>query len=186
MNINYTIIKKNSIIPNIWDGGETFEYLIYPENSLYAKRDFLIRISVATITKVPSVFTKFKGYARFLVMLDNDLNININGKEESYTPNNVFKFDSNSDITSFTKGNDFNLMVQNNVDANVCLVNDAIDVSVSMTFVFAKTQTKLFVNATDFILEPFDLLIIENTNSHKLTITTDKNIIIAYISKKIM
>lgn len=66
-----TKISKDTLIPTIWDGGETFEYYIYPENALYANRDFLFRISAATITKVPSTFTKFKNYQRFLVMLDN-------------------------------------------------------------------------------------------------------------------
>lgn len=178
MNINYTIIKKNNILPNIWDGGETFEYLIYPENSLYDKRDFLFRISVATITKVPSVFTKFKGYARFLVMLDNDLNININGKEESYTPNNVFKFDSNSDITSFTKGNDFNLMVQNNVDANVCLINDAIQLNQSYIFLFALNDTSIEVNNKKINLKKADLLLIENRDRSDVLLKTEYSVLV--------
>lgn len=180
-----TKISKDTLFPTIWDGGKTFEYYIYPENTLYANRDFLFRISVATISKVPSTFTKFNNYQRFLVMLDNDLNININGKELSSTPNDVFKFDSSRDIISYTKGNDFNLMVQNNVDANVCLINDTIDITEFMVFVFAKTKTEVFVNTTKYILEPLDLLMIKNANFQKLTIKSNENIILASIPKKI-
>jgi len=37
-----TKISKDMLIPTIWDGGETFEYYIYPENALYANRDFFV------------------------------------------------------------------------------------------------------------------------------------------------
>ena len=151
-----TKISKDMLIPTIWDGGETFEYYIYPENALYANRDFLFRISVATITKVPSAFTKFNNYQRFLVMLDNDLNIHINGKEESYTPNDVFKFDSHSDITSYTKGNDFNLMVSKNVEiADVFFLNDTVQLNQSFIFLFALKDTLIEVNNEKINLENF-------------------------------
>lgn len=49
--INYQIIQKRNLKSSLWEGGETFEYYIYPKNSNYAARDFLFRISSATIQK---------------------------------------------------------------------------------------------------------------------------------------
>lgn len=174
-----TKISKDTLIPTIWDGGETFEYYIYPENALYTNRDFLFRISAATINKVPSTFTKFNNYQRFLVMLDNDLNININGKEESYTPNDVFKFDSDSDIKSYTKGNDFNLMVSKNVEiADVFFLNDTVQLNQSFIFLYALNNTFVEVNNEIINLKKTDLLLIENNNQSDILLKTENTVLV--------
>jgi len=174
-----TKISKNTLIPTIWDGGETFEYYIYPENALYANRDFLFRISAATINKVPSTFTKFKNYQRFLVMLDNNLSININGKEESYTPNDVFKFDSDSYITSYTKGSDFNLMVNKNVEtANVFFLNDTVQLNQSFIFLYALNDTSIEVNNEKINLKKSDLLLIENKDRSDIALKSESSVLV--------
>lgn len=174
-----TKISKDTLIPTIWNGGETFEYYIYPENALYANRDFLFRISAATITKVPSTFTKFNDYKRFLVMLDNDLNINNNGKEEHYTPNDIFKFDSNSDIMSYTKGNDFNLMVSKNVQASdLFFLNEAVQLNQPFIFFFAINDTSVEVNNETINLKKKDLLLIENKNQSDILLKTENSILV--------
>ncbi|SFN80651.1 HutD protein [Paenimyroides ummariense] len=174
-----TKISKDTLIPTIWDGGETFEYYIYPEKTLYANRDFLFRISVATIKKVPSTFTKFNNYQRFLVMLDNDLNINNNGKKESYTPNDVFKFDSNSDIISYTKGNDFNLMVSKNLEeADVFFLKDTVQLNESFIFLFALNDTSIEVNNEKIDLKKTDLLLIENKDKADVLIKTEHSVLV--------
>lgn len=174
-----TKISKDTLIPTIWDGGETFEYYIYPENSLYANRDFLFRISTATITKVPSVFTKFNNYQRFLVMLDNDLSININGKEANYTPNDVFKFDSNNDIISHTKGNDFNLMVHKNVEiADVFFLKDHIQLNHTCIFLFALNDVSIEVNNEKINLKKNDLVFIENKDQSHITLKSKLSVLV--------
>ena len=174
-----TKISKDTLIPTVWDGGETFEYYIYPENTLYANRDFLFRISAATITKVPSTFTKFKNYQRFLVMLDNDLNINNNGKEESYTPNDVFKFDSNSDITSYTKGKDFNLMASKNAQTtDLFFLNDAVQLKQSFIFLFALNDTLVEVNNEMINLKKTDLLLIENSDQSDVLLKSEFSVLV--------
>lgn len=174
-----TKISKDTLISTVWDGGETFEYYIYPEKTLYANRNFLFRISAATISKVPSTFTKFNNYQRFLVMLDNDLNINNNGKEESYTPNDVFKFDSDTDIISYTKGNDFNLMVSKNLEeADIFFLNDTVQLNQSFIFLFAINNTSVHLNNEKFNLKTSDLLLIENTNRIDVWLKPEHTILI--------
>lgn len=174
-----TKISNDTLIPTVWNGGETFEYYIYPENALYGNRDFLFRISKATINKVPSIFTKFSGYQRFLVMLDSNLNIKNNGKEEHYTPNDVFKFDSDSDITSYTKGNDFNFMVSKSVNkANVFFLEEALQLNQSFIFTFALKDTSVQLNNEKFNLNTSDLLLIENTNRMDVLLKPEHTILI--------
>lgn len=178
-----TKISKDTLIPSIWDGGETFEYYIYPENALYANLDFLFRISAATITKVPSAFTKFKEYQRFLVMLHNDLYIDNNGKEEHYTPNDVFKFDSESDITSYTKGNDFNLMVSKNVKkADVFFLKDEIRLNKTFIFLFALSDTSIEVDKEKIDLKKTDLFLIENNDQSGILLKSEHSILIGSLT----
>ena len=174
-----TKISKDVLIPTIWDGGETFEYYIHPENSLYANRDFLFRISAATISKVPCTFTKFEDYQRFLVMLDNNLHIEHNDKEEHYTPNDIFKFDSNSDIVSYTKGNDFNLIVSKKVEtADFFFLHDVVRLKQSFIFLFALNDTSIEVNNEKINLKMNDLLLIENSDRFDVTLKKEDSILV--------
>src|SRR5690554_5712482 len=111
------IISKDTLTPSIWDGGKTYEYVIYPNEAIYSKRNFNLRISSASIEKTPSTFTQFKGYKRYLVMLDNDLILHRNGIIETYVKHEIFEFDSSDTIQLYTLGNDVNVMVKSGSDS---------------------------------------------------------------------
>lgn len=178
-----TIIRKNSIKPNKWDGGETFEYFIYPPTSSYANRDFLFRISSASITKIPSNFTKFNDYQRFLVMLDNDLEINRNGQNEVYTQEEIFRFASHNEIISYSLGNDFNLMVHDDVAfSSVEILNQFKVNTASFIFLLAKVKTELQVDNQTLKLEKDDLLCIENIFNKEITLKSNQKIICVSIT----
>ena len=180
-----THLSKNKLVPAIWDGGETFEYFIYPAKSSYAKRDFLFRISSANIAKVPSDFTRFEKYQRFLVMLDNDLELVRNGKNEHYKENEVFTFCSNDEIVSQSLGNDFNLMVRNeNVSANVFFTKDSQNLNNDFLFVFAKNETEIILNEQRFSINPFDLLLIENNENKSVQFGANQNVILGCLNLK--
>lgn len=142
----------------------------------------MFRISAATISKVPSTFTRFEDYQRFLVMLDNNLNIQNCGKEEHYTPNDVFKFDSNSDIVSYTKGNDFNLMVSKKVKtADVFFLNDVVQLNQPFIFLFALNDTSIEVNNEKFDLKRYDLLLIENKDQFDILLKTNHLVLVGSV-----
>lgn len=84
--MNILLLYKKDSKASIWSGGLTYEYMIHPKTANYADRDFVFRISSATIEEVPSKFTKFKSYHRYLVMLDNCLDVEVN-KEKKHTRN---------------------------------------------------------------------------------------------------
>ena len=52
-----------------WSGGTTTELYLYPENGSYAARDFLFRISSATVDLPESDFTALPGVERYITPL---------------------------------------------------------------------------------------------------------------------
>ena len=175
------IIKKKEIQPQVWEGGKTFQYCIFPEECRYSDRDFDFRISSATIEKVPSKFTRFSGYKRFLVMLDEDLSIEKNGKREYYLEHEVFDFDSSDEVQSFSLGSDFNLMVKNQVSKSGVLVSNTFVSTADFVFATALEGTRLSVNNQLFTLETEELLMVNNNSRESINLKSETPVIFGEI-----
>lgn len=177
------IIKKNQLTPAKWDGGLTYEYLIFPPTAVYGQRNFDFRISSAAIEKTPSVFTRFDGYTRFLVMLDNELQLTRNEISEHYAQNEVFRFNSHDAITSFSLGNDFNLMLANSSNNHKVAVSviDNTNNNQFMAF-FALTNCTFWVNQQEYSLQPYDLLFIDNSQLATITLKSSNEVISCFIN----
>lgn len=161
--MNISLFPKKNSKPSIWSGGLTYEYMIYPKTANYTDRDFIFRISSATIEKLPSVFTKFKGYYRYLVMLDNCLDIEVNKEKKMYEKYEIMEFNSDDEVTSFTEGTDFNWMVSEKVAHHkLRLTNSSQNCDAEILFLFSLDITTIKINESSYYLEPYDLLVIEN------------------------
>lgn len=173
-----SIIKKSTLTPSIWDGGKTYEYCIYPTSSSYSERNFDFRISCAAIEKAPSDFTRFEGYQRYLVMLDGDLSIIRNGVEEKYAQHEIFTFNSNDEIQSFSLGNDFNLMHTNSIKNSEVYLS-IVDGTLNAKFMlfFALTSSTLWVNNKEYNLQSNDLLFIDNNQRDTFTLKSTNTLI---------
>ena len=94
-------ITKDDFITTKWAGGETIQLAIYPEDAVFADRDFLWRISSATFTGTESTFSDFSGYQRYLLPLEGGLSVSHKGlysrKLEKY---DVEYFDGSWETTS--------------------------------------------------------------------------------------
>lgn len=103
-----------------WSGGTTTQIFIYPPQADYAKRDFLLRISSATVDLEKSHFTVLPNIQRFISPLTGDLKIS---HDEKYftklKPYEIYAFDGGAKTISEGKVRDFNVMVQNGSDASV-------------------------------------------------------------------
>lgn len=111
--LNYKVIRKDQIKEDIWSGGITKQLAIYPDNSVYKDRNFLWRLSSATVDLEVSTFTKLPNYNRILMVLDGKLEINHNDTEII----NLGQFDQNefdgaNHTISKGKAVDFNLMMK--------------------------------------------------------------------------
>ncbi|WP_338838752.1 HutD family protein [Flavobacterium ginsenosidimutans] len=161
--MNIQLLSKKNTNPSIWSGGLTYEYMIYPKTAIYADRDFVFRISSATIEQTPSEFTKFKGYYRYLVMLDNSLQIEVNKEKKVYEKYEIMEFHSDDDVTSFTKGIDFNWMVSEKISHHKLeIVNRNQNCNADVVILFSLHATVITINEKQHHLEPYDLLVIEN------------------------
>lgn len=177
------LIKKETAITSLWSGGQTREYTLYPKTAVYANRDFAFRISSATIETLPSVFTKFEGYRRYLVMLDGDLHLNLNGVDQRYKEQELFTFQSTDVITSYSMGTDFNLMLHHAiVDEVVEVTNQSFQTNQPFICLFALQSSNVFVNDQVFDLQTGDCLWITNPTLQHIAIELEEKTIVAYWS----
>ena len=166
-----SFLPKKDSKASIWSGGLTYEYMVYPETASYADRDFAFRISSATIEKVPSEFTNFKGYHRYLVMLDNSLDIEVNKKKKLYEKYQIMEFNSDDKVTSYTKGIDFNWMVSEKISYHKLEVtNGNQNCNAQIILLFSLDPTVITINETAYDLNPYDLLFIENPEKENIII----------------
>lgn len=96
-----------------WSGGMTTELSIAPEGSVYADRDFLWRLSSATVELEESDFTSLPDYDRIIMMLKGDISLSHNNDNwidlPEFTPHS---FDGADATASKGKVVDFNLMLR--------------------------------------------------------------------------
>lgn len=171
-----TKISKADLMASEWDGGKTYEYFIYPPQTNYAERIFMFRISSASIDKVPSQFTRFENYKRYLVMLDNSLQIIRNGSAEQYEKHELFTFESKDTITSSSVGNDFNLMVQKDIESELFFVKEK-STNAQYIALFALQFSELCIEKERLKLETYDLILIENTDRQSIEITSSETLL---------
>ena len=119
-----------------WSGGKTTQLFIYPENSEYAKRNFLFRISSATVDCEHSEFTSLPGVDRVILPLKGNLHLFYEGHgEKVLAPYERDRFDGGWNTVSVGKATDFNLMLREGTKGEVevhtlqtqeslCLQND--------------------------------------------------------------
>lgn len=167
--MNIHLLHKENSKASVWSGGMTSEYMIYPKTANYADRDFIFRISSATIEQTPSEFTKFKSYHRYLVMLDNCLDIEINKEKKFYEKYEIMKFNSDDDVTSYTKGIDFNWMISEKTHHHKLIItNSEQNYNAQIIILFSLETSVITINEKAYDLKPYDLLVIENQKKENI------------------
>ena len=116
-------ISGNNLITTNWSGGTTTQLYIYPEEASYAERNFLFRISTATVETEASVFTALPGIHRHLMVLEGILHI----IHEDHYEKTLHAFDQDEfegEWTTYGKGKvrDFNVMLRENGKARMQMV----------------------------------------------------------------
>jgi environmental stress-induced protein Ves len=103
-----------------WANGTSTELFIFPENGDFLTRDFLFRVSTATVEAETSTFTFFEGIDRTLMILEGNLILEHVGR---YTKElKTFDQDNFSgewDTKSKGKVKDFNLMCKKGASGSV-------------------------------------------------------------------
>lgn len=108
-----TLLKPEDYLTTEWSGGTTTQLAIAPKGAVYAERDFLWRLSSATVDLEESDFTALPDYHRFISTLRGDMVLAHNGGDKlTLHPYDVHKFEGADDTHSWGKCKDFNLMLR--------------------------------------------------------------------------
>lgn len=95
-----------------WSGGTTTQIAIAPAGALYADREFLWRVSSATVELEASDFTPLPDYERFLSTLRGTIRLTHGGEALELAPGSVHRFDGGEATRSEGICTDFNLMLR--------------------------------------------------------------------------
>lgn len=96
-----------------WSGGKTVEIAIAPDGAEYAGRDFLWRLSSATVELDESDFTALPDYERWIAPLCGGLRLRHNaGQELRLSEYETHRFDGADATHSWGRCTDFNLMLR--------------------------------------------------------------------------
>lgn len=96
-----------------WAGGTTTQLYIYPEQADYKRRDFIFRLSSATVDCEESAFTPLPGVDRIIMVLRGALRIRYGGHgEAALRPYEQDAFSGDWDTVSYGRATDFNLMLR--------------------------------------------------------------------------
>ena len=77
------IIKTENWKTTKWSGGTTSEIFIYPENALFKKGNYEVRISIATVEHEYSEFTPLPAVERTLMVLEGSQKLTHRGRHTS-------------------------------------------------------------------------------------------------------
>ena len=79
--MNVTLLKSTDYAVSQWSGGSTTQIAIEPATAVYADRDFLWRLSSATVELDESLFTALPDYNRLIATLSAPIELNHDGGE---------------------------------------------------------------------------------------------------------
>ena len=176
-------LSANDTKTTNWNQGKTAEYYIYPESCDYANKDFLFRVSSATIDEQPARFTIFIGYTRYLAMLNNQLAISINRNKTIKDKYEIIKFKSEDDTIAYATGKDFNLMIKEDIkEHDVIYDSGFFTYDNSFVIVYATKNCEVFVQNESYQMQENDCLIIENSAKKSFELITPTKVIIAYLN----
>ena len=96
-----------------WSGGTTAELLLWPPEGSYKARDFLFRLSSATVEAEDSVFTALPGVERYITPLRGGFTLTHEGRHRTVlTPYEIDRFWGDWRTDCRGRATDFNLMLR--------------------------------------------------------------------------
>ena len=107
------LLKEENYNTSRWTGGQTKELAIYPAESKYLDRNFVWRLSSATVETEESDFSRLPDYDRVLMVLDGEVVLSYEGERVARLKElEQDRFDGAWKTRSFGKITDYNLMVR--------------------------------------------------------------------------
>lgn len=144
------VFKESNYKISNWSGGKTTELYIYPKNSEYNKRNFLFRLSSATVLLKESNFTELKGVKRHLVVISGNVKLvheNKYSKDLKAFEQDSFMGEWKTKSYSEDEVEDFNLMTKDGCYGQLkCIeINSREDITVKIDKNSSKRIKGLYV-----------------------------------------
>ena len=179
MKIEY--YTKHDFNTSVWQGGKTTELLILPIGASYKERNFIARLSSATIESSSSEFTILNGIKRFITPITHPFLLESDVKQTFLLkPFEVYEFSGNEKTISYGMTQDFNLMLNTKktdgwMKTSIGKKEFTIDVENNILFwFFASSTFDLGINAYLKTMEPYSLLILKDLSEKSLSIKLSK------------
>ena len=113
MAFNVRKLTQCDYLTSVWSGGTTTQLAIFPPDAVYAHRDFLWRVSSATVDLEESDFTPLPDYDRLIATLRGEIVLTHNGGAPlTLRPFEVHAFSGGDATHSVGRCRDFNLMLR--------------------------------------------------------------------------
>ena len=185
MKIEY--YTKDDFNTSVWQGGKTTELLILPTGASYKERNFIARLSSATIESSSSEFTILDGIKRFITpitypfLLESDIK-----KTFLLKPFEVYEFSGSEKTVSYGMSQDFNLMLNTKkTDGYMKSITNKKEVNIdvennTMLWFFTPYSLDLTINAYSKQMKPYSLLILKDLSEDSLRINLSKKTSIIY------
>lgn len=128
-----TLIKGSERKVSLWAGGSSSQICIWPQDALYAERNFLYRISTAVADSDEwSAYTALPGVCRHLLMLDGSALVKHEGHYELLMEpyKDIDVFDGGWESSAKGKVRDFNLMCRENCEGRMYVLDSDREVPV--------------------------------------------------------
>lgn len=115
------ILRQENYKSSVWTGGLTREVCILPaEGCCLADRNFDVRVSSAVINVTESTFSDFTGFTRYILCLEGNITLNVDGHTVTLDNEHLFQFDGASKVTSVNSSGAIDLNVICKKGTRVC------------------------------------------------------------------
>ncbi len=164
-------LTKKDYKTSTWSGGTTTELFLYPESGDYARRDFLFRISSATVDLEESDFTRLPGVQRYITPLQGAFTLTHPGSDPVHlTPLSApYPFPGDIPTHCVGKATDFNLMLQG-CHGHMTLQSGSAPIAPGFNAFYPIAETAFTLENKRYEMKPGDLLVVFAENAATLSL----------------
>lgn len=192
--MNYYLIRSEEFQTKPWSGGTTTELFIFPPTADYRQRNFLFRLSTATVKTEQSEFTPLPGVSRKLMVLSGGIHIMHETRySKQLSKFEVDTFEGDWKTSSIGLCTDFNLMTTGTASGELRAIS--IQKEESLSYIFPEKEGWVFlylfsgflnveINEEISTMEKGDLLVIPKPKQCVLVMSGIENseVVISVVS----
>ncbi len=159
-----------------WSGGTTTQLFIYPTTANYAERNFIFRLSTATVDVNRSDFTVLPDVTRYIMPLTSPFTLTHDGNPPVFLEvTKPHEFDGGAKTVCDGSGKDFNLMLKS-ADGNMLFTDKITVADNDFCFVYAQTDLAAKIDflpqtKTQTVFLPVDSLLVVTEKSASITLS---------------